>query len=143
MLVDLQRMDNVESALLRAPLFTRIDDPWIGLVVLGGFILISSILAMIVLCCLWRRHQKRSQLESESYMLGNAPNGRRPEPDQMSGMPDAMNANNGNSQVGSSSNERILSIIFLQSRNRISSISPMAETGFWMKFALVSIRKMV
>jgi hypothetical protein len=100
MLVDLQRMDNVESGLLRAPLFKRIDDPWIGLVVLGGFILISSILAMIVLCCLWRRHQKRSQLESESYMLGNVPNGRRPGAGQMGGMPGQLNDNNGNnSQV--------------------------------------------
>ena len=143
MLVDLQRMDNVESALLRAPLFTRIDDPWIGLVVLGGFILISSFFAMIVLCCLWRRHQKRSQLESESYMLGNAPNGRRPGPDQTGGMPDTLNANNGNSQVVSSSDKRMLMIILLHSRDRISSTSLTAETGSWMKFALVSIRKMV
>ena len=68
----------------RAPIFKRIDDPWIGLLVLGIFIFVSAIVALIVLCCFWRRHQQQNKMYNESFILSNKPTGRRPCEDQPS-----------------------------------------------------------
>jgi hypothetical protein len=43
------------------PVFTRIDDPWIALLILGIFMFILSVVAIVVLCLLWRRHKKHTQ----------------------------------------------------------------------------------
>jgi len=54
---------------IQQPLFKRIDDPWIALIVLAVFILISTIIAIIILCLLWRRHKRLTQFYNESYIL--------------------------------------------------------------------------
>ncbi|UJR35909.1 hypothetical protein I4U23_028650 [Adineta vaga] len=66
----------------RAPIFKRIDEPWIALLVLGIFIFISSIVALIILCYFWRRHQQRTRLYNESFLLSNKPTGRKQMDDQ-------------------------------------------------------------
>jgi hypothetical protein len=48
-----------------------LNDPWIGLLVQSIFILVQSIIAMIVLYSLWRRHQQLTQFYNESYILSN------------------------------------------------------------------------
>jgi hypothetical protein len=48
-----------------------LNDPWIGLLVQSIFILVQSIIAMIVLYFLWRRHQQLTQFYNESYILSN------------------------------------------------------------------------
>ena len=76
-------MNDIESTLYRAPVFKRIDDPWIGLLVLAIFIFVSAIIAIIVLCFLWRRHQQRMKLYNESYIFSNKPTGKRQIPIQI------------------------------------------------------------
>ena len=73
-------MYDIESPLLHTPVFKRIDDPWIALLVLGIFIFISSIIAVIALCFLWRR-QQNTQFHNESYILSDKPNINRQMPD--------------------------------------------------------------
>jgi hypothetical protein len=66
-----------------SPLFKRIDDPWIGLLALVIFIFVASIIAIIVLYFLWRRHQKHTQFHNQSYILSNKPTGKRQLPIQI------------------------------------------------------------
>lgn len=73
-------MTDLTSGIFRVPVFKRIDDPWIGLFVLAGFTILSALIAMIVLCLLWRRHQQRTKYYSKSSMLSNAPSGQRSMP---------------------------------------------------------------
>jgi hypothetical protein len=77
-------MNDIDSILSHTPVFKRIDDPWIGLIVLGIFIFVSSVIAMIVLCCLWRRHQQRTQFYNKTSILSNNPTGKRQIDDQQS-----------------------------------------------------------
>ncbi|CAF0907043.1 unnamed protein product [Adineta steineri] len=76
-------MADIDSNLFPTSIIKRIDNPWIGLLVLGIFILISSIIALIVLCFLWRRHQQRTQLYNENFILSNKPTGKRQIPIQI------------------------------------------------------------
>jgi hypothetical protein len=76
-------MNEIDSTLIRAPVYKSIDDPWIGLLVLSIFIFVSSIIAIIVLHFLWRRHQQLTQFYNESYILSNKPTGKRQIPVQM------------------------------------------------------------
>lgn len=89
-------MTDFHSGIFRVPVFKRIDDPWIGLFVLAGVTLISAFIAMIVLCLLWRRHQRRTKYYSKSSMLSNAPSGQK----TMSLPMGDSSANNYDSQVG-------------------------------------------
>jgi len=43
-------------------IFNEIDVYWIVLIVAGIFIFVSAIITIIVLCLLWRRHRKSTQL---------------------------------------------------------------------------------
>jgi heme/copper-type cytochrome/quinol oxidase subunit 2 len=52
----------------------RIDVSWIILLVIGILIFISSIITIIVLCLLWRRHRQRRQLNDKKSVLNNKPN---------------------------------------------------------------------
>jgi hypothetical protein len=70
-------MNHTESSSFRTSIFKRIDDPWIGLLLLAGVTFVSSIIATIILCCLWRRHQQHQQFHNQGYILGNQPNGQR------------------------------------------------------------------
>ncbi|CAF2948324.1 unnamed protein product [Rotaria sp. Silwood2] len=54
--------------------FKQIDEPWIALLVLGILIFFLSIVAIIVLCLLWRRYQHRIQSKNN---LNNKSNGIR------------------------------------------------------------------
>ncbi|CAF3545751.1 unnamed protein product [Rotaria sp. Silwood1] len=58
----------------------RIDEPWIALLVLGIVIFFLSIIAIIVLCLLWRRYQQRTQIKN---YLNNKSNGIRQIPVQI------------------------------------------------------------
>ncbi len=70
-------MNDIDSTLVNVPVFKPIDDPWIVLLVLSIFIFVSSIIAMIVLYFLWRRHRQLTQFYNESYILSNKPTGKR------------------------------------------------------------------
>ena len=51
--------------------FKQIDDPWVALLILGIFMLLSSITAIIVLCLVWRHHRKHTQIKNQNYILTN------------------------------------------------------------------------
>ena len=72
----------MDPNLYRAPIFKRIDDPWIALLVLAAFMFVSSIVALIILCCFWRRHKQRTRLYNQSFILSNKPTGRKQVEDQ-------------------------------------------------------------
>lgn len=73
--------------MFRTPLFKRIDNPWLALLILAGFVLVSSIIAMIALCILWRRYKRRRPyVTNQSSMISNPPLGQqRPTPMPMDG----------------------------------------------------------
>jgi len=75
-------MNDIDSTIVPAPVFKRIDGPWIGLLVLSIFILISSIIALIILYFLWRRHRHLTEFYNQSYILSNQPTGKRQIPVQ-------------------------------------------------------------
>lgn len=56
------------------PVFKEIDGPWIALLILGIFIFISSLIAIIVLFILLRRHQKYVQVQNRNLALTNQSN---------------------------------------------------------------------
>jgi hypothetical protein len=76
-------MNDIDSTIPPALVFKRIDDPWIGLLVLSIFILASSIIAMIVLYFLWRRYRRLTKFYNESYILSNQPTAKRQIPIQI------------------------------------------------------------
>jgi uncharacterized membrane protein len=47
-------------------IFNEIDVYWIVLIVAGIFIFVSAIITIIVLCLLWRRYRKSTQLNIKS-----------------------------------------------------------------------------
>ena len=71
-------MDDFESNLFRAPLFKRIDNQWLGLLLLAGFVVISSTIALCALYCLWRRYRNREPFTNQSSIISNSPVGQRP-----------------------------------------------------------------
>ncbi|CAF2479967.1 unnamed protein product [Rotaria sp. Silwood2] len=76
-------MNSIDSTSFRVPVYKRIDDPWIGLLVLAIFIFILSIISIVVLCVLWRRYQQHTQIYNENYVLSNKPTGKRQIPVQV------------------------------------------------------------
>lgn len=78
-------MSDIDPNLLIDPIFKTIDGPWIGLLVLSIFILVSSIIAIIALHFLWRRYrlQQHKQFQNQSYILSNKPTGKRQVPVQI------------------------------------------------------------
>ena len=124
-------MTDLSSSLFRIPVFKRIDDPWIGLFVLAGFTIISALIAMVVLCLLWRRHQQRTKYYRKSSMLSNAPSGQK-------SMPLPVGDPSGNpydSQVGQSmSTEEARAELHrdILSRERTSSLLPTIGNGISM-----------
>jgi hypothetical protein len=56
---------------IQSSVFKQIDDPWLALLILGIFMLLSSITAIIVLCLVWRRHRMHTQIKNENYILNN------------------------------------------------------------------------
>ena len=76
-------MADIDSFLSRAPVFKSIDEPWIGLLVLGIVIFVASVIAIILLFIFWRRHQKQTEVQNRSYILSNKPTGKRQIPVQL------------------------------------------------------------
>ncbi|CAF4575271.1 unnamed protein product [Rotaria sp. Silwood1] len=66
-----------DSTSFRASVYKRIDDPWIGLLVLAILIFVTSIISIVILCFLWRRYQQRKQIYHENHVLSNKPTGKR------------------------------------------------------------------
>jgi hypothetical protein len=103
-------MDDIGSAIYRVPSFKRIDDSWIGLLVLAIVIFVSSVISIVVLCILWRRYQQRTKFNNESYMLSNNPSGRRQIPVQI----DDQQPRGYETQVCFSNKQRFSIVCFVQ-----------------------------
>lgn len=69
-------MSDIDSSPIEVPVYKTIDGPWIGLLVLSILIFVISIIAIVVLYFLWRRHQQNTQFYNESYILSNKPTGK-------------------------------------------------------------------
>lgn len=80
-------MDFIDPVSQSVSTFKTIDDPWIGLLVLGSLIFIIPIIAILVFCFLWRRYQKFKPIQNENYILGNKPTGKIPIPVQIQEQP--------------------------------------------------------
>jgi len=80
-------MNGIDSTILDAPVYKRIDDPWIALLVLSILLFVVSGIAIIVLYIFWRRYRQLTKVTNESYILSNKPTGRRQIPIQIQDQP--------------------------------------------------------
>lgn len=69
------------------PQYKRIDGPWIGLLALGIFISLATLIAIPVLYFCWRRYQQTNQTEDTSEILDNKPTDQRQIPIQIDDQP--------------------------------------------------------
>jgi hydrogenase-4 membrane subunit HyfE len=76
-------MNEIDSTILDVPVYKRIDDPWIALLVLSILIFVLSAIAIPVLYFFCRRYRQSMQSINESYILSNKPTGRRQIPIQI------------------------------------------------------------
>ncbi|CAF3655524.1 unnamed protein product [Rotaria socialis] len=82
----IERMDYVATTSFRAPEFKRIDAPWIGLLILGIIIFLSSIISIAIVFLLWRYFRLRAQLTNQTQthtLTTNTATGKRPIPVQI------------------------------------------------------------
>ena len=63
--------------------YKRIDDPWIGLLVLSILIPLFSIIGIIALVFFWRRSRQLRQVDNPNYILNNKSTGQRQLPVQI------------------------------------------------------------
>ena len=64
-------MNNINLTPYPKQVHKRIDGPWIALLVLSILIIVSSIIAIIILCLIWCRHKKRKSFRNENYTLSH------------------------------------------------------------------------
>jgi hypothetical protein len=76
-------MNVIDSTIQDAPVYKRIDDPWIALLVLSILIFVLSAIAIPVLYFFWRRYRQTIRSPNENYILSNKPTGRRQIPIQI------------------------------------------------------------